>query len=536
MKTIKFAFPSVLIIALIYFLSFISKPVEAKITEDEVIIKVHNDSIDSLIIDVTEQYIKLNSDKKYKPSNSFRPGHVSATQISNYLKKTDYGYVINLGKNTNIPTPAVKNGVVYVSGGFGSKQYYAFDAKSGQNIWAVNLDDDGPSSPAIRDSIIVFNTESCTIFACNIKTGEQIWSWWMGDPLMSMPTIAGNIVFSAYPSGMNAKLNIQSQGINFNQKNEIITTGNSQLINDTTISINTSHVFVAFDLHTGEIIWQNRIDGDVMSAPVAKDEFVYVTTFPGTLFKFNQKTGEIISVKAMRATSAPMIVDGNIFISKRSDSEGENVSEGIVSFNFEKENSLKEHHKKYAPYLDKTVQERTELKTASVADDAGNGFAGGAPSNSGWYAANENVGQSNVSSLQSFQGSRTLNRDGKNYNTMGDVLICTDSRTGKVIWEHEISGDMTKSGGFMGTPPLSVSDYIIIATYSGKVIISDKNTGKEIETYDIKEPIRYQPVADKGWIFVTSANGKLHAINTGNKKITGWSHWGANAGRTNESD
>jgi outer membrane protein assembly factor BamB len=116
---------------------------------------------------------------------------------------------------------------------------------------------------------------------------------------------------------------------------------------------------------------------------------------------------------------------------------------------------------------------------------------------------------------------------------MGDELICTDIKTGKVVWKHKIEGDMNSVGGFMGTPPLSVGDYIIIATYGGEILISDINTGKQSKIYNIKEPIRYQPVVDNGWIYVTSASGKLHAINTGNKKLTGWTHWGADPARTN---
>ncbi len=521
-----------MLIIMIYLMGFSSEKspaFENPLSEND---SVMNDSIDSLIIDMTPYYLKLNSDPNNKPSTNFRSGHVNSREIQENLKKTDYGYVISLGSYTNVPTPAVDNGVVYVSGGFGSKQYYAFDAESGQSIWAVDLDDDGPSSPAVKDSIIVFNTESCTIFACNKNTGKQIWSYWLGDPLMSMPTIADNIVFSSYPAGFNGKINIQ-QKTNNNQQKNIKIPGNSSIINDTTLAINTSHVFIAFDLYTGKILWQRRIDGDVMSAPVAKDEFVYVTTFPGTLFKFKQTTGEIISVKAMRATSAPVIYKDNIFISKRTEQEGEYTSEGIISISSANGYKAKVINKKNAPYLDKNVQDKSDLKKSSMNDDAGNGFVGGAPSSSGWYAANENIGQSNVSSLQSFQGSRTLHRDGRNYNTMGDELICTDIRTGEIVWKHKIKGDINSVGGFMGTPPLSVANYIIIATYSGEIIISDADSGKEIEKYDIKEPIRYQPVVDKGWIFVTSTTGKLHAVNTGNKKITGWSHWGADAARTN---
>jgi len=51
--------------------------------------------------------------------------------------------------------------------------------------------------------------------------------------------------------------------------------------------------------------------------------------------------------------------------------------------------------------------------------------------------------------------------------------------------------------------------------------------------YEIKDPVLYQPVVDNGWIYVTTANGKLYAINSGNPSITGWNMWGANAARTN---
>jgi outer membrane protein assembly factor BamB len=285
-KLIQFFIPvSILIFSVFWLSGFSVQSVQTNLFGNEDSSTVEN--ADSVSIDMTEFYIKLNSDPKTKPSESFRPGHVTPRQIDNYLKKTDYGYVITMGSYTNVPTPVVKDGTVYVSGGFGSKQFYAFDALSGQNIWAINLDDDGPSSPAVEDSIIVFNTESCTIFACNIKTGEHLWSYWLGDPLMCMPTIANGIVFTSYPAGYNGQLNL-NQNINM-QQNDFNISGNASMLNDSTVSMNTSHVFIAMDLYTGKILWQSRIDGDVMSAPVAKDDYIYATTFPGTLFQFEQK-------------------------------------------------------------------------------------------------------------------------------------------------------------------------------------------------------------------------------------------------------
>jgi hypothetical protein len=58
------------------------------------------------------------------------------------------------------------------------------------------------------------------------------------------------------------------------------------------------------------------------------------------------------------------------------------------------------------------------------------------PSSANWQAA-DNIGYSNVSSLQSFHGSRWYNE--ATHNTMGDEIICTDPNR---INEHERDGDM----------------------------------------------------------------------------------------------
>ncbi len=45
----------------------------------------------------------------------------------------------------------------------------------------------------------------------------------------------------------------------------------------------------------------------MMSAPVAVDQELYVTSFGGTVYKFNQADGNIVSATRSRATSAPVI-------------------------------------------------------------------------------------------------------------------------------------------------------------------------------------------------------------------------------------
>ncbi|MCB0847506.1 MAG: PQQ-like beta-propeller repeat protein, partial [Bacteroidetes bacterium] len=93
--------------------------------------------------------------------------------------------------------------------------------------------------------------------------------------------------------------------------------------------------------------------------------------------------------------------------------------------------------------------------------------------------------------------------------------------------------DLTKSGGHLATPPLAVNGRLIIATLEGEVIVSKEKTGEEIMRFSTGEQIRYQPVVDQGKIYVTTMKGKMFCFETKDKKLTGWTTWGANAAHTN---
>ena len=66
-----------------------------------------------------------------------------------------------------------------------------------------------------------------------------------------------------------------------------------------------SHALAAFELRTGRVLWQRWIDGDAISAPVAADGELIVATFGGTVYRFAQADGRILSARRERATSAP---------------------------------------------------------------------------------------------------------------------------------------------------------------------------------------------------------------------------------------
>ncbi len=187
---------------------------------------------------------------------------------------------------------------------------------------------------------------------------------------------------------------------------------------------------------------------------------------------------------------------------------------------------------KPAEYLDESVQAKTSQAAAGKEHDAKNGFSGGAPAAAEPMKASQNLGAASVETMQHFQGSRILHAGNVNVNTMGDEVIATNPDDGKQMWSHKLDGDLTKEGGFLATSPLLAGGHLVVATLKGQVLELDPTTGKPVATFDVGGPVRAQPVVADGWIYVGTEDGRLVAIDTGDRTLTGWPMWGGNAART----
>jgi outer membrane protein assembly factor BamB len=404
-----------------------------------------------------------------------------------------------------------------VSGGFHSKEFYCLKADTGAFVWGMNLDDDGPTAAVCVDDVVVFNTESCTIFALDGQTGKHLWSYFLGDPLTSTPTIANGKVFTSYPAaGRGQPQNKEEKKEDKNNKG----------------APPCSHVLAAFELKTGKILWQRWIDSDVMSAPVAVGKELYITSFAGVVYQFSQEDGKILSAVKSRATCAPVVVGKNVYLTRRTDDGKGAVKEAIAAQDKESRQPIYQTGERDAPYIDPKVQEKSELAKDAKKLDAGNGFAAGAPQAANPAAAKGNVGQGNVSTMQAFQGSRPLHLNGRNFNCMGDEVVCTDPESGKAQWSYKLSGDLKKEGGFLGAPPASAGGMLFLVTLAGDLLQMDPADGKVVKTWKVGHPVRFQPAIEGGKIYVGTQDGKVVCIETGDPKFTGWSCWGANPAHT----
>jgi len=458
--------------------------------------------------------LDLNGDPKQAPQFNGHAGSSSDASVP-AARTTSLGYEIDFGTNSPVTTPTINGGALLVSAGFNSHTIFAVDPTTGHQKWGRLLSDDGPSAVACDGELCAFNSESCTTFAVNSRTGKVLWSWWLGDPETSAPAVADGRVFTSYPAPYYAA-----------------TDSNGQPVARPTTA---THVLAAFDLKTGKVIWQRWLDADVMSAPVALDGFVYVTTFAGSVMKLEQATGVIHYAVDMRATSAPVVLRDDhgesLLVTERI--EERNIArEAMVLSDLGAIRATWRANPKLAPYLDGTIQGQTQAFAQGQQYDAGNGFGGGAPSTANAGVAKQTVGVASVATMQRFQGSRILVAGNLAISTMGDDVVAVERDTGKVKWHHALPGNSSQDGGHLGTAPILATGEVIVATLGGEVTRLDLNTGEVKATYKTGAPLRSQPIAWNGWIYAGTEDGRLIAINTKDANVTGWPTWGGDAGRT----
>ncbi len=407
------------------------------------------------------------------------------------------GWVLPLPEGLPLATPAYDNGTLFVGGGFGSYSFYAVDAEKGTIKWAVHTGDDGPTAAVVKNGIVVFNTESCIIYALRARDGQNLWQHWLGDPLMSQPAISGNKVFMAYP-GRNG------------------------------------HVLACFDLFTGRKIWSKSIVSDIISAPVVCGTEVFLSSFDGMVYSYDINDGKELWRENYNASSAPWVHGDRIYTSMRQDEEtmnssGEVVRQRYEGFGYLSRGTGRQLNETQISYImaDYLNADRTSASAQEQADlDAQVGFST-APATAMLSLAEDNVGVHTVSGAWSYQGSRPVIYDSDLFSSQGNLLRRNDPVSGEKIWEFEYPD--TAGFGRSLTPPAIVNGKIFVGSVSGEIFCIDAQTGKVIWSYSCGEPVVFQPSVMDGKVFWGTTRGKLYCIDTGERENTGWAMWGGNS-------
>ncbi len=420
------------------------------------------------------------------------------------------GWRLRIPSRRGIPTPAVMSERVFFGAGFGSHEVFAVDARTGDMAWQLHTRDDGPTAAVAFDGFVAFNTESCTLEVVDAERGSVVWERWLGDPLLAQPALAGDRVLMVYPRAGQ-------------------------------------HFLGAFDLASGRPLWETRIAHDVITAPIYAEGRAYFTTFDGSVWCADPATGTIVWRQELRATSAPWVHRGEVFVSQRarggtrarpekgaartaSESPAEGgLEEGPVEQTVVRDavvgDLVAEYSAKIATYLSDAWG--AERKRAFLHEDAAVGF-GTAPAAAKLDRVMSLIGESRVSRTWRFQGSRPVVADGVLYETTGDRLEARDITTRSLLWSWAEA--RTEAGERRLTPPAVSNGRVLAGTWDGRIISWNAATGAVRWEVLTDAPCHWQPVMSGGWVYAGLEDGSLIAFDTGDAEMDGWTMWGGGPG------
>jgi len=472
---------------------------------------------------VKPKNIEINLDKAMPLPMPAMKFELKATMFHTLDNKQ--GWALKIPGGRPIATPAYANGMLYVGGGYGSHEFYAFDAETGNLVWQYNTGDDGPTAAVVEDGLVAFNTESCTVYVLDANTGKLVWQEWLGDPLMSQPAIYKGKLYIAYPGG----------GINPHHGQSV----NAQHVQSSPQamaagSAHSGHRMLCADLKTGKHIWDKPITADVISAPVLDSNKVFFSCQDGTSFCMDAQTGKEIWKKADGSTSAPSVANsGKLFVTQKQ-IKGRDAFEKISAVDSTKGQLLSlavPPPPMAAPYLQGATNGSIaglDKEHASVLD-AAVGFGGGAPSTAQMSKASENIAISSVAQGWAYQGSRAVLKKGMAFNAQGATIKSISDDSGTVNWNASATGKGINKNAQAFSPPALGHENMYLASGQGHLISIDQKNGKVNFMYSTNQPMVFQPALAKGNIYVGTSNGMLLCLKTGGTDADGWTAWGGNA-------
>ena len=429
------------------------------------------------------------------------------------------GWAVKIPGGRPIATPAYADGRLFVGGGYGSHEFYAFDAKTGRLVWQMKTSDDGPSAAVVEGNYVAFNTESCTLIVTDARTGKLVWEEWLGDPLMSQPAISKGRVFMAYPAGQRGG----------HGRGRALTNSKKAEQSEQDVGQG-SHRLLSADLRTGEHIWERAISADVISAPVISEDKVYFTTFVGDSYCLDARDGRVVWKKENAGTSAPVVVANEVVVTQK-EARGNKSYEGLKRLDAaggaDKDKALIASDK--AGYLDENKGGGVALKQEAVQVlDSSVGFAQ-APAAAELGAANRHLGVKTVVGGWAYQGSRAAYGNGRMMNAQGRYLNSVNASDGGVAWRAEVSGAGVAEGAQVFSPPALGDRFMYLSSAHGHLLSVRQHDGEVGFAYLFNQPMVFQPALAEGNVYVGTSNGLLICLKTGSRDADGWYAWGGNA-------
>ncbi|MFL5762009.1 MAG: PQQ-binding-like beta-propeller repeat protein [Thermomicrobiales bacterium] len=193
-----------------------------------------------------------------------------------------------------VPSSLVVDGNVYFAQGgnvSAEDKLFALNAKTGEELWAFPLNGTTIPSPAYADGVVYIDGDAVgntrgSLFAVDADTGTLRWSFQTGAPIYTTPLVADAMVFFGDNSGAFFALDAASGGLRWHANYQASPTDPNDLASRRLYRYTTAA------LDNGTLL---------------------VSTFDGTLFAVDEKTGDVLwRVPTSYGQTAPPVVAENV--------------------------------------------------------------------------------------------------------------------------------------------------------------------------------------------------------------------------------
>ena len=304
----------------------------------------------------------------------------------------------------------------------------------------------------------------------------------------------GNIIDDALKK-IEENKGIISGGLAVNENLLGLTTGSGQIF--------------AINKDNGEIIWSNKINAIIRSAPIISGNFFLVLGKDNRLYAFNLSSGELSwthegldEVSTFLGSSSPVVSKGIVIVTY---SSGEiyaiNLSNGAVIWN---------------DNLSTLVQKRS---IESISDIRGNAVIQNdtvyvISHNGRMVAMNLNSGkrlwESNIGGIQTpwvvSNFIYVLSKDNE--------LICMTAKEGKIVWVSKLRDYISfeKKGKLITwSGPLLAGHMLIVSGSHGIIASISPYTGKFLGAINVKSSVQNQAIVSNKTVFFLTSKGDLLA-------------------------
>jgi outer membrane protein assembly factor BamB len=189
----------------------------------------------------------------------------------------------------------------------GGRFLVALDASDGSEVWRAESFSPFQSAPKVAEGRVFAVTQENELVSINAATGSVQWTHAAiaeSARLITAPSVAvsGEVVVAPFSSGEIVALRVQNGAVLWSDSltraggltpmssiNDIA--GSPVITENTVYAMSHSGILAAFDIRSGERIWEAPAGG--LTAPWVAGEFLFIVTTEAQVVAMNRRTGEV---------------------------------------------------------------------------------------------------------------------------------------------------------------------------------------------------------------------------------------------------